>query len=565
VRRRPDLLIGAAAALVSLVGATLVLRLWHIDWHVPLDYTGDTVLNLTVIKTVMEHGWYLHNPDLGLPHGQELYDYPVVSGETLNLLFFRLAGLFTDDPVVVLNVFYVLTYPLTALTAYFVLRRVPLSREVSLVIALLFTWLPYHFLRGEVHVFLAAYYAVPFGAYLVLAVLRGDPLLGRWRPTLVTVALCAVIAMASGSFYYSAFTVFLVAVAALLRFVARGDRQALVAGGAVVGAIAAVSLVQLAPTIVYHLRHGGNDEVAHRYWFESEVYGLKLTNLVLPIEHHRIGPIARAREDYVRQIPQSEARVSSLGLVGAVGFLWLLGVALAACVGVGRRFRLGLHGGLAAVTLAAFLASTTGGLSTLFGVIWPQIRAWSRISVFIAFFSLIAVALLFAAVRHRIPPPAFLAALAVVLVGGALDQTSPAYIPAYTAIEDGYRHDGAFIRSVEARLPEGAAVVQVPYEPFPEPPLNTPLGIYEPAKPYLHSEDLRWSWGAMRGRPGDWMAAYAGKPAAEVVAAARERGFRALLLDRGVLGAQAAAAEADYRNALGAPVLANDRYDLWRL
>ena len=565
MRRRPDLLIGGAAALLSLLGATLVLRLWRIDWHVPLDYTGDSVLNLTLIKTVMEHAWYLQNPDLGFPHGQELYDYPVVSGETLNLLFFRLAGLFTDDPVVVLNVFYVLTYPLTALTAYCVLRRVPLSREVSLVMALLFAWLPYHFLRGEVHVFLAAYYAVPLGAYLVLAVLRGDALLGRWRPTLMTVALCAVVATASGSFYYAAFTVFLVAVAALLRFVARGDRQALVAGGAVVAAILAVSVVQLAPTIVHHLRHGGNDEVAHRYWFESETYSLKLTNLVLPIEHHRIGPIARAREDYVQQIPQSEGRVASLGIVGAVGFLWLLGVALAACLGAARRFALGLHGGLAAVTLAAFLAATSGGLSVLFGVIWPQIRAWNRISVFIAFFSLVAVGLLLEWGRHRIPPPAFLAALAVVLVGGALDQTSPAYVPAYGAVEDSFRHEGALIRSVEAQLPERAAVAQVPYEPFPEPPPNTLLGIYEPAKPYLHSDDLRWSWGAMRGRPADWMAAYAGKPAAELVAAARQRGFRALLLDRAVLGAQASAVEADYQSALGEPVLRNDRYDLWQL
>jgi phosphoglycerol transferase len=257
--------------------------------------------------------------------------------------------------------------------------------------------------------------------------------------------------------------------------------------------------------------------------------------------------------------------VASLGVVGAVGFLWLLGVALAACLGVGRRFRLGLHGGLAAVTLAAFLAATTGGLSVLFGVIWPQIRAWNRISVFIAFFSLVAVGLLLETARRRIPPPAFLAVLAVVLVGGALDQTSPAYIPAYSAIKGGYDQDGSFARAVETRLPEGAAVAQVPYEPFPEPQLNTPLGIYEPAKPYLHSEGLRWSWGAMRGRPADWMATYAGRPAAELIAAARQRGFQALLLDRAVLGAQAATVEADYRSALGEPALRNDRYDLWRL
>ena len=78
--------------------------------------------------------------------------------------------------------------------------------------------------------------------------------------TLVTLALCTVVATASGSFYYSAFTVFLVVVASLLRYVAERDRAALLGGGAVVAAITVVSLVQLAPTIVYHLRHGGNDE-----------------------------------------------------------------------------------------------------------------------------------------------------------------------------------------------------------------------------------------------------------------------------------------------------------------
>ncbi len=86
---------------------------------------------------------------------------------------------------------------------------------------MLYTLLPYHFLRGEAHLFFAAYYAVPIAAYLMLAVFRGDRLFGRWRPTLVTAALCAVVAAASGSFYYSAFTVLLVVIASVLRFVAR--------------------------------------------------------------------------------------------------------------------------------------------------------------------------------------------------------------------------------------------------------------------------------------------------------------------------------------------------------
>jgi hypothetical protein len=550
---------------LALVGAALVLELWRADLRAPFAYTGDGTLNLTLIKGVLENAWYLENPELGAPGGQELYDYPVISGETLNLLLFRILGLGTGDPALVMNLFFLLTFPLVALTSYLVLRCLPVSRGIALVIALLYTFLPYHFQRGEVHLFLAAYYAAPLGAYLAIAVFRGDPLLGRWRSILITAAMCAVVATASGSGYYAVFTVVLVVVAAVLRFLVRREREALVAGGAVVAAIAAVSLLQLAPTLVYRAANGTNDEVAKRYWFESENYSLRLTNLLLPVDGHRIDALARMKSEYVDQIPQTEARSATLGIVATVGFLWLVGVALAAIAGAGRRYGLGLYAGLAAFTVTAVLLATTGGFATFIAVIWPQIRAWNRLSVFIAFFSLAAVALLLGRLEGRAPRPLFIALLAGVLVLGVLDQTTKAYVPPYDAVEAAWNDDAAFFSALDDGLPAGARVVQVPYEPFPEPE-NSPVGIYEPAKAYLHADDVDWSWGAMRGRPEDWAATIAGKPAAEVVVAARQEGFAGVLLDRAALGPTAARTEADFRAALGADAAAmNGRYAFFRL
>jgi hypothetical protein len=550
---------------LALVGAFIVLELWRADLDVPFDYTGDTILNLTLIKGVLENAWYFENPDLGAPNGQELYDYPVISMETLNLLLFRILGLGTGDPALVLNLFFLLTFPLTALTAFLVLRGLAVSRAIALVIALLYTFLPYHFQRGETHVFLAAYYAVPLGAYLAIAVFRGDTLFGRWRPTLITAAMCAVVATASGSGYYAVFTVVLVVVASVLRFVARREREALVAGGAVVAAIAAVALLQLAPTIVYRAVNGGNDEVAQRFWFESENYSLRLTNLLLPVDDHRIDALARRKAEYVAQIPQNESRAASLGIVASVGFLWLIGVGLAATAGAGRRVDFGLHVGLATLTLAAVLIATTGGFSTFFAVVWPQIRAWNRLSVFIAFFALAAVALLLGRLERRLRAPVFAAVLAGLLALGVYDQTTKSFIPPYDAVKATWNADASYFSSLDAELPSDAKVVQVPYEPFPE-PAPTPIGIYEPAKPYLHTDGLRWSWGAMRGRPEDWAATIVGKPPAEVVAAARGEGFDGILLDRAALGAAAATTEADFRAAVGtSPQPSNERYAFFRL
>jgi phosphoglycerol transferase len=459
-----------------------------------------------------------------------------------------------------MNVFFVLTFPVTAVVTYFVLRRLAVGPEVALVIAVLYALTPYHFMRGEVHLFLAAYYVVPIGAYLALTVLDG-----RARIALATAGLAALVALASGSFYYSAFTVLLVAVAGVLRFFASRDRRAFLPAGFVVGVILAVSLVQLAPTIVYRVANGTNEEVAKRYWFESENYSLRLTQLLLPVDGHRIDALASRKAEYTEQIPQNEGRAATLGIVGSVGFLWLLAVVLLAVVGawsgVIARYR-----GIAALTLASVLVGTTGGLATLLAVAWPQIRAWNRLSIFIAFFALLAVGLLLESLRPRLPALGFGALLGGLLVVGALDQTSSFFIPPHAGLAADYRADQSWYRSVEGQLAEGASVVQLPHEPFPEPPLG-PRPIYEPAKAYLHTSDARWSWGAMRGRPDDWSALYATRPAAELVPAAREAGFGAIVVDKLAYPDRGVATESDLRRVLGTePERGPEgRYLLWRL
>lgn len=530
MKPRTDALFGGAAMLVALVAAALVLELWNADLRVPFAYTGDATLNLILIDGAIENAWHFENDRLGAPGGLELYDYPVVAGETLNLLLLRLLALGTGDPALAMNLFFLLTFPLAALTAFFVLRRLDVTREAALVAGVLYALLPYHFLRGEVHLFLAAYYAVPLGAYLALGVFRGDPLFDRPRSIVLTASLCAVIAMASGSGYYAVFTALLVGVAALLRFLVHRERRALAAGGGVVALIAGVMLLQVAPTIVYRIANGANDQAAERFWFESENYALKLTHLLLPVDDHRLGWIAGLKEQYWQQFAPTEGRTATLGIIGVVGFLWLVGLAVAACAGAGRRYDLGLHSGLAALTVTSVLVATTGGFSTLIALIWPQIRAWNRLSLFIAFFAFAAVALGLTALGRRLRPPVYLAVLAAVLAAGLLDQTTRAYVPAYAEIEAEWRHQDATFESVEEQLPRGSMVLYLPYEPFPE-PANALRGGYEPAKAYLHTDDLRWSYGAMRGRPGDWGAANVDTPARELVAAARRAGFAAILID----------------------------------
>ena len=195
-------------------------------------YWGDATFYLMLVKDLIEHGSYLTNPSLGAPFGQQLYDFPQ-GGDNLNILVLWLIGLFTKDAALTMNLFYLLTYPIVALSALLVLRRFGMSRTAAFVCAVLFTMLPYHFLRGEGNVFLSAYWAVPLGAYLTLVTLDGGVLFARregrrrvtrWlsRTTLGTLGICLVVG--STGLYYGAYAVLLVLVAAVVAGVVKRSR-----------------------------------------------------------------------------------------------------------------------------------------------------------------------------------------------------------------------------------------------------------------------------------------------------------------------------------------------------
>src|SRR5271156_2446348 len=174
VRACALLLEGLLAATLSVLTAVWVLRLWRGDLALPLRYSpvDDTKFYLMLIKGIVDHGWYSSNSSLGAPFGQRLVDYPQ-GADSLNLLLIRFLALFSSNPALIINLFFLATFALTGFTAHLVLRALGVSGPSAGVAAVLFSVLAYHFFRGESHLFLSAYYAIPLAAYLFLRVL-GD-------------------------------------------------------------------------------------------------------------------------------------------------------------------------------------------------------------------------------------------------------------------------------------------------------------------------------------------------------------------------------------------------------
>lgn len=441
-----------------------------------------------------------------------------------------------------------------------VLRSLRVGALAAGVCSVLFALLTYHFFRGESHLLLSAYYGVPLSLYLFLRLLEGAPSPApdsgpaqrrpAWLSTRYLPILAVCLIVGSDNLYYATFTVVMLLAAVLVAATIR-DRRAVLRGLVLIALIVTAVVANLSPSLLYRAEHGGNRELERSAAFtemSDEAFSLRLANLILPEPNAHFAPLRSLAGRYDREIAPGycEACYGNLGTVGSVGFLWLILGALGALLGAaGYYARNRLLRSAAVGVLIALAVGTIGGVASLIEVfVTPDIRAWNRISVFIAFLSLLAFALLLDRLRARsrsLRRGATLTGIACVatLVFGVYDQTSDSFIPPYASTALAWRNDQRFVEHIEHSLPAGAAVFQLPYVPFPEGYPETPVGDelatyatkYQPLRGYLHSSSLRWSYGAMKGRPEDWSASLAGQPLGYVLAAVTAAGFDGLWMD----------------------------------
>jgi phosphoglycerol transferase len=177
---------------------------------------------------------------------------------------------------------------------------------------------------------------------------------------------------------------------------------------------------------------------------------------------------------------------------------WILG-------GCWRTVRPAAMQAAAQLNLALLALGTMGGIGSVlaFGLS-PTVRSYNRVSVFLAFLALLAVAfvadrLTRRLVRSRLHAVIFAVALAIGVLG-VLDQTTSIGTPRHAQNEATYVSDEEFAKGIEQHAGADAMIFELPYVAFPEGASAAP---YELCRPYLHSSTLRWSFGAAKGREGD--------------------------------------------------------------
>jgi hypothetical protein len=588
--RRRSLVAGALlAALLSSISLAVVTRIWDQPMHVPFQYTRvttddeqDATLDMMLIKNIRETGWFDTNPSLNAPFAQHWAEWPM-GGDLLAYTIKKALVDATGDVPLTFNLFWLLTFPLTALFAFPVLRSLRCSWATAVVGAVLFSLAPYHFRNGVAHENLAFYVSVPVIVLMCVRLLGPDSQipsvsdlrrLASWR-RIRWLLLGAVLAGVT-SIYYLAFLLSLIWICAALSALAR-RRPGRLLVAALLSAVALVTAVAANfPTLWYRWQHPRNLlGVPDRPLGAAEDFPLRLVELLSPVTQHRFPPFALLA-DRLYEPGREGFGTAQLGLVAAIGFVVAVTITLTRGLRGANRRSWSFEARLGILMLAALLIATKGGFSRALQFVGLQdVRAWNRIAIVIAFAAIVVVARLLErlhvylrrrAARHA--RVAWTSMLAVVVVVGVLDQAAPAQMPNPRAREQLWRSDQEFVSTLEHRLPAHAMVFQLPVVDFPNDASFGLMSSYDSIKSgYLHSKTLRWSGGGVRGREGEWQFPAGKLPVRDLLRGITALGFTGLTMDRyGYLTNGLRDPQSNLEQLLGPPIAeARGRLFAWDL
>tara|TARA_B110001454_G_scaffold219057_1_gene249618 strand:- start:56487 stop:58613 length:2127 start_codon:yes stop_codon:yes gene_type:complete len=498
-------------------------------WRYPLGYGEDGALTLAIIKGIIQNGWYLENPYLGAPFNQLNFDFPIP--DLLFLFIIKILGLFRADHFQIFNMFFYLSYSMVGCSAFAVLRRLNISPAVSLLGAFVFAFLPYHQLRLN-HLFLINYFAVPVFAYYAYKCFLEDKKISG-KELLISGALITL--ASAGGVYYAFFGGFFIGVSATLAWLKNSNILAVKRAISYIGVISVTVLLCISPNIVWQMENGKNPTVGQRIFMESEVFGLKIAQLVLPMQGHRLGAFAKINRSYSSMAPNvNENAGSSLGMFGVIGFLGLLLMILDIRPIDPKTYI------TSRLNFLGVLFATVGGAGVLFSMfVTPQFRGMNRISTFIAFYSIVYFCVLVDKIINKINLKLFslislrYIAVPLLFIFSYWDQVSPQHAPGIVHAYSMFDSNDSFFKNLEKTVPSQAMIYQLPYVRYPESQILFKEGYYALVRPYLHTEKIKWSYGQMGYRDGDaWMSALSAYPIEKQIAVLTDFPFSGVLIDR---------------------------------
>lgn len=557
------------APILTLIIFAIIFQIWEIDLSEPIfgRYRYDTLLHAFLVKNVIDSGWFFSNDFVGLPHLTDkfyLYDFPL-QASSFNFLIFKIFSYFSSNPFLILNLHFLLTFLLISATSFAVLRHFKVSFFSSTLVSILYSFTYYHFYRGTSHAFLSNYAAIPLVVMVALWIMskkieliqinKKNQFCIKPNKFFVFAAIIGIFT-ATNDVYYAFFALLVFCISWFLESLKNGRFFSYNFFSTMVLCLVIIAslLCLYIPSFIYWFTNGPNSFVANRGLAESELYSLRIVDLLLPAYDHYIKYFSDIKslfgsEVYLQNGDFGNERDSeSLGLLCSTGFLFLIIWVISSSVSGNsiflqraiHRFSLKkndqiLISDLANLNLLLVLFSTVGGLIMFIAMPFSMIRSYARVCIIIAFISFVIVAIFFDKILKskffgkQLYAASFLLLLSFLAIFDQVGK-NPSTLFDSKKFQQKFISDKSFVEQVEAEMPKNSQIFIMPIGSFPE------KDDYENLVGYLHSKDLRWSYPMMSGRESDlWQKRVAALGFENFLSEIKKVGFNGVLINRASL------------------------------
>ena len=462
----------------------------HNSWNIPLGYGGDLFWVFAMAKAYMtgeiKFLFLKDLSNLNAPFSANWSDFPI----TEEIIFFfmgilaKFSNLWFSHNIVLLT-----AHLSAAITFYLVSINLGSKKFEALIFSALFGLSHILFLRGSGHIILTYAWVVPLSLLIVYNFINQK----ISKSNIITYLFFSFIIGCFNPYYSLLFCQFLLFVS--LFFYLKTKKNFLYPLICIFFTFLGFFLMNL-DTFYSHFINGPNLQAVGRNLAALEVYGLKLPELFLPPSGHRLQIFSdfAMQQYYHRAYIQGESWGNYIGIIGLLSIFTLIFFSLKSLSKEWKTLEVSC---LLAINWI-LLFSLIGGINLILGVFNFQFyRAPSRLVIFIYCILLLYLSLKCSLLDNK-KIRFFL--LIFILVVGLLDNLPRPNYAFQKPIAEKILSDQKMVLIMEEKLPPKSMILQLPFMEFPEVGPTKNMQDYEHFRPYLFTNNLKFSYGNNKGR-----------------------------------------------------------------
>lgn len=518
-----DLYFCILTGIITLILFVTIFHIYDYDLRVPFSYKGDALGVLQRIG-IYVRGENLENvQSLGAPYGSN--QYHVLWDAFFPDIFWIVFAKITKDAGLTINLYYILTYMLSAMCTFYMLRKLHISKITAMMGGIIYAFIPGHMLRGEAHITIGSCFTLPLIVLSVIYLCNGSLCKPDYQETdrltmretffsidkKMLFCVTSLVLTTFTSLYYGIFALFLISFAFVYNLIQQKKwRSFLYYGILCMTEFMCVVIIYL-PVIISKELDPFYEPVNNimRVMSGVEDYGLKLIQLILPVENHRLPVLANFAEIYNTNFAVNENKLSSLGLFMSAGFIISIFVILFRIFEKNEEIKL-----YSQLNLFIFCIATIGGGASAIAFINYNIRCYNRFSFYIGLLSVLVITtvydLLWTYKKGKYQVICFYKGMlaGIIVCIAVFDQTTEDMVFSDNYYDaEAYYSEKEFVENIEQYEGDHANIFTLPYFCG----MNAGKGVtadgkqtaYEPMYLSIHSKTSKWTIGSVLGEKGN--------------------------------------------------------------